>query len=248
MAKQDTDLLLARIRDLIKQSQHRSDFLGFLDEAQAAVCEEHLKYEPGVRTMFWGGYEDAERRMLGAFPDYLEPDVQDFPLTALTFSYREADKLSHRDFLGSFMGLGLQRDAVGDILVGKGRCVAFFRQEIAEYVRQNIVKIGRVGVSVLPGAQQPLPLEREFQNLSGVVASERLDCLVAFVCKLSREKATELIRAGMVMHNHRETLSVSQRVSDGDVLSVRKKGKFIIDQLGPVTSKGRLSVHCRKYL
>ena len=84
--------------------------------------------------------------------------------------------------------------------------------------------------------------------MTGVVASQRLDCLVAFLCRVSREKAAELIQAGMVLHNHRETLSVSQRLNEGHLLSVRRQGRFIIDRLGPPTAKGRLSVSCRKYL
>ena len=165
----------------------------------------------------------------------------------MTFTYRAGDKLTHRDFLGSFMALGVERDVIGDILVGEGRCVAFFRQEMAPYFLDNIRKIGRVGVKAEEGAKEPLPVRREFKELSGVVASQRLDCLVAFLCKTSREKAAGLITAGLVMRNHRESLSPSQRTEEGDVLSIRGHGKFQIDRLGPLTSKGRLSVLCRKY-
>lgn len=145
------------------------------------------------------------------------------------------------------MALGVERDVIGDILVGEGRCVAFFRQEMAPYFLDNIRKIGRVGVKAEEGAKEPLPVRREFKELSGVVASQRLDCLVAFLCKTSREKAAGLITAGLVMRNHRESLSPSQRTEEGDVLSIRGHGKFQIDRLGPLTSKGRLSVLCRKY-
>ena len=92
-----------------------------------------------------------------------------------------------------------------------------------------------------------MPVRREFQELSGVVASARLDCLVGLLCRTSREKAAGLITAGAVQRNHRETYSQGERVEEGDVLSIRKYGKFIIDQLGPLTAKGRLSVKCRKY-
>ncbi len=246
MPKHEDELLAARLNDLIAQSRRRPAFLGFLDEAQAAVCGDLLRKEPEGRYLFWGGYEGAERQILGMFPDYLEPAPEDFPLSPLTFTYR--DSLSHRDFLGSFMALGVERDAIGDILVGEGRCVAFVRRELECYFCQTIGKIGRAGVRVSPGAEEPLPLEREFQVMTGVVASQRLDCLVAFLCRVSREKAAELIQAGMVLHNHRETLSVSQRLNEGHLLSVRRKGRFIIDRLGPPTAKGRLSVSCRKYL
>ena len=80
-----------------------------------------------------------------------------------------------------------------------------------------------------------------------MVASERLDCLTAFLCRTSREKAAGLITAGLVTQRSTVALSVSQRVKEGDLLSVRKQGRFIIDELGPLTSKGRLVVKCRKF-
>lgn len=240
-------LLSARLRDSLALSQKRPCFLGFLDESEAAVCEDLLERQRDASFLFWGGYEEAERKLLGLFPDYLEPDPAHFPLVPLTFTFREEDRLSHRDFLGSFMALGVERDVVGDILVGQGRCVAFVRREMEGYFLQNLRKIGRTGVRVVSGAEEPLPLEREFLELSGVVASQRLDCLVALLCRTSREKAADLITSGFVMRNHREVLSISERVEERDILSVRKHGKFIIDRLGPLTSKGRLSVQCRKY-
>lgn len=241
------ELLKAQLKDGLHISQKRPFFLGFLDEAEAALCTDLLKREPGARYLFWGGYEEAERKLLGLFPDYLDPEPELFPLSPLTFQFRESDVLSHRDFLGSFMALGIQRDVVGDILVGKGTCAVFIRQEMEEYFCQNLRKIGRVGVKVVPGIREPLPIRREFVEISGVVASPRLDCMIALLCRTGREKASELITSGAVMKNHREILSVSDRVSEGDVLSVRKQGKFIIDRLGPLTAKGRLAVVCRKY-
>ena len=247
MAQDTRQLLEAKVRDCLRMAQRRPCFLGFLDESQRAQCQDLLKWEKGTSFLFWGGYDQAERTMLGFFPDYLEPSAQEFPLEAVTFRYRAGDKLSHRDFLGSFMALGVERDVLGDILVGEGCCVAFLRREMAPYFLDNIRKIGRVGVKASLGAEEPLPVRREFQELSGVVASARLDCLVGLLCRTSREKAAGLITAGAVQRNHWETYSQGERVEEGDVLSIRKYGKFIIDQLGPLTAKGRLSVKCRKY-
>lgn len=242
----EQELLAARLEDYSRLGQKRPCFLGFLDEAQAAFCEDFLSRR-GVSTLFWGGYEEAERVMLGFFPEYLEPAPQHFPIVPLSLSYRKEFTLTHRDFLGSFMALGVERDVVGDILVGEGRCVAFLREEMAEYFLQNIEKIGRVGVKASLSGEEPLPIARTFLDMSGVVASPRLDCLVAFLCRTSREKAAGLIAAGLVSVNHREALSPSSRLQEGDKVSVRRQGKFLLDQLGPTTGKGRLVVKCRKY-
>lgn len=244
---EDQKLLLSKLKDGIALSQKRPWFLGFLSEEEAAVCSDSLKWEKNLQYAFFGGYEDAERKVLGLFPDFLSPEEALFPLTALTFTYREEAALSHRDFLGSFMALGIERSTVGDILTGQGIAIAFVRSEIADFMERNLQKIGREGVKLSKGINAPLPAAHEFETLSGVVASDRLDCMVAFLCRTGRSKAAELIASGLVARNHRETLSVSEKLREGDILSIRKHGKFIIDRLGPLTAKGRLTVSCRKY-
>lgn len=244
---EDRELLLRKLEDGILLSQKRPWFLGFLSEEEAAACGDRLKRERALQYRFFGGYEEAERKILGIFPDFLAPEETLFPLSALTFTYRSELKLSHRDFLGSFMALGIERSTVGDILPGEGACVSFFSTELVDFIQQNLQKIGRVGVKVSKGIQVPLPAAHDFETLSGVVASDRLDCMVAFLCRTGRNKAAELISAGLVARNHRETLSVSEKLRERDVLSIRKYGKFIIDRLGPLTAKGRLAVQCRKY-
>lgn len=248
MGQNEKELLLAKLADAGKRSQKRPCFLGFLNENESAFAWDFLKRAAAAGTpMFWGGYEEAERKLLGLFPDYLEPDQNLFPLMPLTFFYRKEDALTHRDFLGALMSLGVERSVVGDILPESGRCVVFVRSELADYFCLNLRKIGNVGVRVQEGAEMPLPLGHEFQEISGVVASQRLDCIVALLCKTSREKASGLILSGMVALNHLEVLSVSMKTSEGDQISVRGKGRFVIDRLGPLTGKGRLSVQCRKY-
>lgn len=238
--------LAARLEDCLRLSRKRPCYLGFLDEGQAAFCETYLSRRR-ARFLLWGGHPEAERVMAGFFPDYLEPDPGLFPLTSLAFTYRGEYALSHRDFLGAFLSLGVERDVVGDILVGEGLAVAFLREELAQYFAQNLPKIGRVGVKASFPWEGPLPAAHSFLPVNGVVASPRLDCLAALLCKTSREKAAEWIRAGSVSINHQESLSPSTRVEEGDRISVRRHGRFIVDQLGPLTSKGRLVAKCRKY-
>lgn len=240
------ELLFAKLRDCVRTGQRRSCYLGFLDETEAAFCKDFLRKE-SVSHLLWGGYEGAERVMAGFFPEYMEPDTGEFPLTALTFTYRQGDKLGHRDFLGAFMGLGVERSVVGDIIVDEGRTIVFVRREMSRYFLENLQKIGRVGVKASIGYQEPLPVIRKYKDISGVVASERLDCIAALLCRTSREKAARLVTSGAVMVNHQEVLAVDRRLEEKDVISVRGHGKFLLDSFGPFTSKGRLTVKCRKY-
>lgn len=259
MEKQD-ELFIARLEDGIKLSEKRPYFLGFLTESEIATAKEYLKYRNDSNYFFWGGHNDAERKLLGFFPDYMANSAKDeydasaniledeFPIIALTITYRKEDKLSHRDFLGSFMALGIERTSVGDILVEERRCVAFIKQDMLDYFIQNIDKIGRVGVKITEGAEQPLPVMHTFKELDGVISSDRLDCVVAFLTRTSREKAGTLIKSAMVAVNHKEILSLSYRVNEKDLISIRTKGRFCIDDMEKRTSKGKLVIKSRKYV
>jgi len=109
MGQNEKELLLAKLADAGKRSQKRPCFLGFLNENESAFAWDFLKRGAAAGTpMFWGGYEEAERKLLGLFPDYLEPDQNLFPLMPLTFFYRKEDALTHRDFLGALMSLGVE--------------------------------------------------------------------------------------------------------------------------------------------
>lgn len=240
-------MLLRKLEDWLKKARGRPAFSGFLDEGQQAVLQEALRYKKEAQPLFWGGFPGAERAMLGLFPDYMDPAPGLFPICAVAFTYRKSDRPGHRDFLGAMLSLGVERSVIGDIRVGEGRSVAFVKEEMAAYFADNLQKIGRIGVKAALGAEEPLPGGPTFAEIKGVAASNRLDCLTAIAARTSREKAGAMVQAGLVQLNHRETLSPSARIEEGDVLSIRGHGKFIIDRLGPQTQKGRLSVQCRKY-
>lgn len=143
---------------------------------------------------------------------------------------------------------GIERSALGDLLIEEGRCVFFCRSEISGFLLSQVTKIGGVGVELSQGFESPLPCAHHFEDWTSVIASARLDCAVAAVTSTSREKAAQLVRAGLVQLNHETVSSVSESVGEGDKLSVRGKGRFVLDQLGPFTKKGRLMIRGRKYL
>lgn len=246
----DDTVLEARLRDAVRlaESGGRPRFAGFLDERQAEFAKNIMSNLCCENYMLWGGYDDAERVVFGVFPDFLTPDLKSFPVTALTASFRRCDTLTHRDFLGALLANGIERETLGDILVEEGRCVIFARSEIADFILSQTEKIGRVGVTLTVGAEEPFPEAHHFEEFSSVVASARLDCIVAAAIGTSREKACEFIRAGLVMLDHEVNASLSAPVSQGCKLSIRGKGRFILDRLGPMTKKGRLSILGRKYI
>ncbi|MFU0833724.1 MAG: S4 domain-containing protein [Oscillospiraceae bacterium] len=248
--KTGANSLEARIRDMLRlaASGGKVRFSYFLDEKETFMARELIQREKADNILFWGGYPNAERVMLGVFPGFMQPDEQVFPITAITADYRKCDRLSHRDFLGALLHSGIERSALGDILVEEGRCVFFCRREISGFLLSQITKIGGVGVRLTAGASEPLPAAHHFKEWTAVIASARLDCAVAAAACTSREKASGLIRSGLVQLNHEIVVSPAEAVHAGDKLSIRGKGRFVLDQIGPVTKKGRLLIRGRKYL
>lgn len=246
----DDAVLEAMARDAVRQSEtrRRPCFIGFLDEREQRLIRNLMEKTGNENYMFWGGYEAAERVVFGAFPASVPPETDIFPFSPVTVSFREADGLCHRDFLGALMALGIERSTVGDILTEPGRCVLFLREEVLPYVLQQIRKIGAVGVTVTPGAEQPYPQGRRFRTISTVISALRADCIVAACTGQSREKAKSQISAGLLSVNYAPCLSPSRLLDQGDVLSVRGAGKFRLEEAGPVTRKGRIAIQIKKYL
>ena len=200
----------------------------------------------------FGGYEDAERKMLVYLPDYLEESAlyeDDNPLCCLEASFFEADKLSHRDFLGALMGAGIARETVGDICVEPGRCLFFVTAEIAPYVLDNLREAGRTKLHL-----KQLPLlglsmqEPEFQEIRDTMASIRLDSVIASGFRIGRSLAADYVNAGKVSIDGLPCEKPDKTVSEGAKISVWGLGKIKLSQIGGRTKKDRIAVTIQKYV
>ena len=248
MNASEKEYLKARLFDSIRQVLNRNvpKFVGFLDEWGAAVGVQAAK-NSRVRYMLYGGYEGAERVFFGAFPDWCEPLPEQFPVVKLKIVNKGNRILSHRDILGALMSQGIERDTVGDILLNEKNSIAFVSATVAEHIIANVSKIADCGVEIMVDESDYLPWSNSFTELTDTVASLRIDCAVAAIAGVSRGKATEFIESGMVAVNGLEMIKVSREISVGDVLTIRKKGRFIIDNAEDVTKKGRIVLKYRKY-
>ncbi len=240
--------LRSRIEDTISLCERRSTpaFLGFLDEAEQQVARQALIHTDPACYRFWGGYDDAERCVLGCFPDYLPVQIEDFPLQMMAFRYRAEKALTHRDVLGTLLSQGVKRETVGDILCGEDLIVVFLRDEIVPYIREQIVKIGGVGVKLLENYDGPMPAAHTYMSMQDTIASPRLDVIVKSLTRTSREKAAQMIVSGAVSLDHVVSLEVAATVAEGAVVSIRGYGRFVVDRIGPPTKKGRLILNARK--
>ena len=252
MNEPEDKLFTARLGDMVSRCERDGCpvFSSFLDERQCAAAELWCaKNCGGLRYMLWGGFDEARRKMLAVYPDYCQDYIrEEFPFVCLTFDFRREDRLTHRDFLGSFMGMRLKREAIGDIAVSEGMAQAFVTQVAAKLITSEAVKIGRVGVKMTEGRPFELDQAQQYKEIGGTVASLRLDCVVSLAANISREKAAGLIRSDKVEVNHFPPSGVSQELHEGDVLSVRGSGRFILSGIGGETKKGRIHINLRKFI
>lgn len=249
-------LLLARLTDLADwvrlHHQPRSTF--FLDPAETAAAGRFLTREaPDLRFTTYGGYPEAERRVVFITPPYLDPESEmatNPPLAARRLVWpARYYKLNHRDVLGAILGLGLKREQVGDILIAEGTAQVLLLKDIAPYVEAHLKAAGRAPVTVEDLALAELkPPQRQIKEIHASVASPRLDSVLAAAFGLSRSKAVPLIESERVQVNFEPVTDPDFQVPPGALLSVRGLGRARLVELGGTTKKGRTVAILERYL
>lgn len=200
----------------------------------------------------FGGYADAERKMLVYLPNYLAESYlmgDDSPLTCLRATFFQEDTLSHRDFLGALMGSGIGRETVGDICVGKGYCDFFVTVEIAAYILGNFESAGRTKLHLkqISLNQVSVP-EAETQELRDTVASLRLDSIISSGFRISRSVAAGYIAAGKAAIDGIPCEKPDRAVAENAKISVRGLGKMKLRKINGQTKKGRISIIIDRYV
>lgn len=199
---------------------------------------------------FFGGYEGAERRIAVFGSEELCGYSETPPVVCLQITPdapKFAEELSHRDYLGALMGLGIRREVLGDIVLQEGAAWLFCLDSIADYIAENCRQVRRTAVTAARTQTLPPLLAQPPEASALVVSSERLDALVAAVWKLSRSEAKALCEDGRVFVNSRLSLSPAAEAKPGDMISVRGLGRFLYEGAEAETRKGRLRVSLRKY-
>lgn len=241
------DIFIKKIQDVIRLSEkyHSPKFSKFIDEHQQAS----LKKEGIFEGVLFGGYEGSERKVFGVFPDWVEPQESEFPVTALRFTKKYEKELNHRHYLGTILSLGIERDKIGDILIDEDGATVFVLEDIAGFITENIRKIAGCGVSVSILKQGSIRIpEKRFELMDIVAASLRLDACLAAILKISRKDAKDLALSGNVSVNHLEIKSEDTKLLVGDLLSIRGFGRAEIFEVGGKTRSDRVHITVKKYI
>jgi len=252
-AEGEDRLLLAKVLDRAAQAEERNipACTDFLSPQQQMMAGDLLRLA-GIPETAWlrqGGYQGAERNILLFLPDWMEPETAEPPLRCLRAAFRTEDRLSHRDILGSLMGMGIVREKVGDILVSPESADLIVLDTVADFLLSSWNSAGRARLTVteIPAAHLHIP-EVRCEEVRDTVSSLRLDAVAASGFSLSRGKAADLIASGRVQLNHRECVKPDHAVAQGDVLSCRGLGKCVLTEVGGPSKKGRILIVLERYV
>ncbi len=267
---ENKEVLEGRLRDLSNKAYQNeytthTDFLSASDLAEIydifsrqGVLRESTSYN-GVTFCLYGGWEDADRKVMCFLPSYLDPETfvlqenaEPGVVSCIRISpvnERFAEDLNHRDYLGSLMNLGIERDCIGDILTNPGGtvCYVFVLKDMASLICKELVRIRHTSVKCQEVPPAECDIRPAFETVQGSVASERLDAILALVYKLSRAEAQRLVEAGNVFVDGRTAYSGGYDLKPGARVSVRGHGKFKYDGVEGTTRKGRLFAKVQVY-
>ena len=237
------EALLKRIDDLSRRCA-RANLLtstAFLTPAEQAAADAYARRIPGCRVLFSGGQADCERKAAFFLPDYMEETdfdpAQEISALRIDAYYGTP---THRDYLGALLALGVRREWIGDLRVTEQGAWVFCLPTVAAQLA-GLERAGRVSVkaAVVPLSEVPVP-EQKRKEVRFTVQSLRFDAVLAETFRLSRTQAVKMIAAGAASLNHLPCIKNDAPVSEGDVFSLRGKGKATLAEVGGQSRKGRL--------
>lgn len=245
------ELFQKRVLELSNSAYQRgiitfSDFLG-LNELHIANSQNYK--DLGVSIKSFGGYEFAERQIVAFIPDALSYDWV-YPITCLVLrpqSVKFSEPLTHRDYLGAILNLGIDRAMIGDIVTSKEETYVFCQERMGQFLLENLCRIKHTVISVEEITNpQKLPAPGR-EAVQGTVASVRLDSVTALAFSESRGNIVSYIEGGRVFVNGRQVVSNGYTLKEQDRISVRGKGKFQFDHILSQTKKNRFSILLYRY-
>ena len=249
------ELIISKIEDRICQCRdgYYVTATGLLDSHEQALARQVSVNSAGVRALMYGGFDGAERRMLVCIPTDI-PVTDDEAVEGLLTAVRVTKppisrELSHRDYLGSMLGLGIDRSVTGDILVRNDGADIIVLPEIADFLVSEYTQVGRTAVRTEKISLDELIIpEAKTQIIRDTIPSSRLDNIVSSAFRISRSKAADAIRAGIVSVDHIECLKPDARITEEQTIVLRGKGKAVLREIGGESKKGRVWIVIERYI
>jgi RNA-binding protein YlmH len=257
----EKEILISKALDKKRQSTDNSmithtNFLS-LDEISVVKTTDR-EYNEYTDTFYYGGYADSERQVAIFLPKFFDVDdigaflgdnEDDNPVCIVRLKKDKFTSLSHRDYLGAIMGLGIKREMVGDIKVTDEGADVFCLKSAAEYICDNLKKSGRGSVTgeILPVGSFN-SADDKFELCFTTAASLRLDGIIAAFFNLSRSNAAETVCKGLVYVNSSQCFKGDYMLKEGDKIVLRGKGKTVLTEIKGTSKKGKLKFEYKRYI
>ena len=260
--EKEEQLLEKRLIELSRTAYHRDiiTYSDFLNLNELNILHSLPKDRLYTRYVTFGGYDTAERQMSAFLPDALylrgSDDTADLETLGFPFSVlcieplheKYAEELTHRDYLGAVLNLGIERSRLGDILIEGNKAILFVETGLSVYLQEQLTRVRRTNVMLREENVQDFQYTPRFEEVKGTVASVRLDCLLSLAFSSSRTRLSGLIEGGKVFVNGKLMTTNGFQVKEDDIISVRGMGKFQYKGILSRTKKNRIFVIIHKYI
>lgn len=254
VSNKDDKILFSKIIDQLNFCKKNyeptfTDFLPILKilEFNSILSTQYIEQN----ILIWGGFENCERAIIGFFPEYILPQQQDFPISFLQITYNEkySKTLSHREFLGSILGLGIDRAKVGDILIENNNAICFLYKDIINYVATNLERVSSTKVKTKILTQQQCNITPpKLEEKSIIISSLRLDAVLSGAFNIARGKISDYIKAEKAFVNFVIQTNGAKTVKPNDIITLRGVGRIKVLDIVGTTKKDRTILNIAKYV
>lgn len=250
MSKEEL-FLINRLKDLANTAYKKNTYTysDFLNINELNILNQIKESLPPVHVDITGGNNYAERKIAVFSPDeiYYQETLPIVVLSIAPLNSKFAQHLTHRDFLGAILNLGINRNKIGDIFVKENHAYVYCIEDISKYIIDNLFQIKHTQVSVQTSQYESINITPDFKEITGTVSNIRLDSIIATAFQSSRNSIIKYIHEGKVFINGKLTTSNGAAVKEGDIISVRGKGRFIFECFIKETKKGRNLIKINLY-
>lgn len=226
-------------------NNHRLESTDFLDPYERFLAKSILNRFEDINYLEDGGLDDSERKIISIYPYYFgEADIED-KLSFLRINY-PVSGLSHKDFLGAILNMGITREKLGDLYVHDEHAFAIVKNEIKDYILYNLSKVSNHNVKIRETQRGRLEsVEEEFKEINKFVSSLRLDTIISTIYNLSRQNSLKLIRSDRIKVNFKPVNKPSIELNEGDLISAKGYGRSTFHSINGTSKKGNYNITIR---
>lgn len=257
MENKEEKIILAKLNDKIRLCKTKNKLVNteFLNMYQENIIRKELERIKAKNYILTGGYSEAESKILIMYPEKITEEIAKENITniikviKIQLPNEQKGKYQHRDYLGTIMQFGLERERIGDIIVYEDEAYVIVLSENAQYIKdslQTTKKFKKSKIEIIDIDQMKVK-KPEFEEIKISVNSQRLDNFISEICKISRSETTRLIASELVSINCKIETKQTKTVEIGDILIIRGKGKFIVSDFLDINRKGKQVVIVKKY-